>query len=62
MVDLFGVGYLTRHRGKTSNQKLEVLWILNGEILSEVQANFLTPTLHQPNLLSVGIPRFRTFP
>ena len=58
MVDFFGVGYLTRHREKMSNQKVEVLWIRNVEILSEVQAKFLSPTLHQPSLLSVGIPRF----
>ena len=31
-----------------SNQKVEVLWDLNGEILSEVKAKFLSPTLHQP--------------
>ena len=45
-----------------SDQKVEVLWDLNGEILSEVQLNFLSPTLHQPNLLSVGIPHFQNFP
>ena len=30
-----------------SNQKVEVLWDSNGEILSEVQEKFLSLTLHQ---------------
>ena len=62
MVDFFGVGVSSRHHGKISNQKVEMLWDLNEEILSKVQAKFISPTLYQPNLLSVGIPRFQSFP
>ena len=36
VVDFFGVGYLTGTEEKKSNQRVEVLWDLNGEILSEV--------------------------
>ena len=36
VVDFFGVGYLTGTEEKRSNQRVEVLWDLNGEILSEV--------------------------
>ena len=45
-----------------SNQKVEIVWGLNGEFFIEVNVKLLSPTLLQPNLLSVRIPRFQTSP
>ena len=39
-----------------------MLWDWNREFFREVNIKFQSPTWHQPNLLSMGIPRFRTFP
>ena len=60
VVDFSGVGYLMDTEEKRVMRRLKCYGIEMKRFFSEVYAKLISPILYQPNLLSVGIPRFQT--